>query len=69
MVDLDKRVQQLEELCAHQATEIESLSDLVRDQWEKIDGLTAAMMRFRDRLTEVEDSGAGPHINTKPPHY
>lgn len=69
MDDLQKRVQKLEELCAHQTAEIEGLSDLVREQWEKIDGLTHALMRFRDRLTEVEDSGTGPHVNTKPPHY
>jgi len=69
MDDLQNRVQQLEELCAHQTAELESLSELVRDQWEKIDGLTQAMMRFRDRLTEVEETGTGPHMNTKPPHY
>jgi len=61
------RLQTLEELCAHQASEIDALSDVVREQGKEIDLLKQAMLRFRDRLTEVED--AGPHANTKPPHY
>ncbi len=65
----DERLQMLEELCAHQAAEIESLSDSVRDQWSEIDLLKKALMRFRDRLTEVEESGNGPHVNSPPPHY
>ena len=67
--DTDKRLQELEELVAHQASEIDSLSETVREQWEKIDGLTKAFLRFRDRLTEVEEAGTGPHENTRPPHY
>lgn len=62
------RIQKLEELCAHQGAEIESLSDTVREQWEQLDQLRLAMLRFRDRLTEVEETGGG-HENTKPPHY
>ncbi|MEE9313941.1 MAG: SlyX family protein [Rhizobiaceae bacterium] len=65
----DERLQELEEIVAHQAADIESLSQTVNEQWQQIDGLTKAFMRFRDRLTEVEDSGTGPHENTKPPHY
>ncbi len=63
-----QRLQKLEELCAHQSAEIESLSDTVREQWEQMDQLRTAMLRFRDRLTEVEETGGG-HENTKPPHY
>lgn len=64
----EDRLQSLEELCAHQAAELETLSDTVRQQWEQIDGLKKAMLRFRDRLTEVEETGGG-HENTRPPHY
>ena len=67
--DIVERMQKLEEMCAHQADEIESLSQTVREQWEQIDGLTKAVLRFRDRLAEVEEGGAGPHENTPPPHY
>jgi len=67
--ELEKRVQELEEMTAHQGAEIDSLSDTMSEQWKRIDELTTAIMRFRDRLSEVEDSGTGPHINTKPPHY
>lgn len=69
MTDSDKRLQKLEELCAHQATEIDSLSDQLRDQWTQIDHLKKSLLRFRDRLTEVEDGGSGGHENTRPPHY
>ena len=65
----DSRMQALEELAAHQAGEIESLSEQVRDQWQRIDDLTASLLRLRDRMSEVEDSGSGPHENTPPPHY
>ena len=68
-MDTEKRLQELEELVAHQTAEIDSLSSTVREQWEKIDGLTKAFLRFRDRLTEVEEAGTGPHETTRPPHY
>ena len=64
----EDRLQKLEELVAHQSVEIETLSDTVSKQWTRIDELTQAMMRFRDRLTEVEEGNA-PHEITKPPHY
>ncbi len=64
-----ERLQKLEELCAHQASELETLSDVVREQGLEIDRLKQAMLRFRDRLTEVEESGANPHVAEKPPHY
>ena len=66
---LEKRIEVLEELCAHQTSEIENLSDVVKEQWTEIDGLKKAMLRFRDRLTEVEETGPGGHENTRPPHY
>ena len=65
----EDRLQKLEELVAHQSIEIETLSDTVSKQWMRIDELTQAMMRFRDRLTEVEEAGNAPHEITKPPHY
>lgn len=64
----ENRVQNLEELCAHQASEIDTLSETVREQWDQIDALKKALLRFRDRLTELEESSGG-HENTPPPHY
>lgn len=69
MSDDDNRMQQLEELVAHQAAEIDTLSDQLKEQWEKIDVLTKAVLRLRDRVTEVEEGGSGAHENTPPPHY
>ncbi|MEN0039901.1 MAG: SlyX family protein [Pseudomonadota bacterium] len=68
MSDDQHRMQHLEELVAHQTAEIESLSEQVREQWDKIDTLTKALLRLRDRVTEVEEGG-GAHENTPPPHY
>ncbi|MEL6502996.1 MAG: SlyX family protein [Pseudomonadota bacterium] len=69
MSDLETRLQNLEELCAHQGREIESLSGQLAEQWTQIDALTKSLLRFRDRLTEMEEAGSGPHEITKPPHY
>lgn len=64
-----ERLLNLEETVAHQASEIETLSNTVREQWTEIDLLKKALLRFRDRLTEVEEAGTGPYENTRPPHY
>ena len=69
MSDDPKQLQRLEELVAHQAAEIDTLSDQLKEQWEKIDVLTKAVLRLRDRVTEVEEGGSGAHENTPPPHY
>ncbi|EFL88364.1 SlyX family protein [Ahrensia sp. R2A130] len=69
MSDDPKRLDRLEELVAHQGAEIESLSDQLREQWEKVDVLTKSFLRLRDRVTEVEEGGTGAHENTPPPHY
>ncbi len=63
-----QRLRKLEELCAHQASELDLLSDLVRQQWDRIDQLSALAMRLRDRLTEMEEN-SGSHEATRPPHY
>ena len=69
MSEDENRMQHLEELVAHQAVEIDTLSDQLKEQWEKIDVLTKAVLRLRDRVTEVEEGGSGAHENTPPPHY
>ena len=65
----EERIAALEEANAHLTREVETLSQQTAEQWERIDALTKAMMRLRDRVTEVEEGGAGPHPVTKPPHY
>ncbi len=67
--DLENRVEKLEELCAHQSAEIDTLSDAIREQWDQIEFMKKGLLRFRDRLTEVEETGTGGHENTRPPHY
>ena len=65
----EQRLQILEEICAHQAAEIDSLSKTVQEQWGQIDGLKKSLLQFRERLNDVEDTGGGGFENTKPPHY
>ncbi len=71
MKTAEQRLQELEEICAHQAADIDSLSKTVQEQWGQIDGLRKALLQFRERLSDVEDTGAGGggFENTKPPHY
>ena len=65
----DDRIQALEELVAHQGAEIEELSQQVRGQWTRIDELTQALLRVRDRVTEVEEGAGAGHDDIPPPHY
>ena len=60
-------MQQLEELVAHQAAEIDTPSDQLKEQWEKIDVLPKAALRLRDRLPVLEQAGSGAHETPPPP--
>ena len=48
--DHARRILQLEELCANQSAEIESLSEQVRQQWTRIDQLTQSLLHLRQWL-------------------
>ncbi|PCH45881.1 MAG: hypothetical protein COC23_05185 [Hyphomicrobiales bacterium] len=54
--DLQLRVDKLEELCAHQSAEIDTLSDTMREQWTRIEELTKVMEMnegFQTHLIEL----------------
>ena len=64
------RVQALEELLAHRDGELNDLSDMVSQQWKRIETLEREIERTKDRIITLEDEvGEGPDANVKPPHW
>lgn len=68
--DLQARVQTLEEKLAHREVEINDLSDMVSQQWKRLEALEREIDRTKDRIVTLEDEvGEGPDANVKPPHW
>lgn len=68
--DLERRVQTLEEMLAHRDSELQDLSDMVTQQWKRIEALERELDRTKDRVISLEDSaGEAPAANQKPPHW
>ena len=67
---LDSRVQTLEEKLAHRDGEINDLSDMVSQQWKRIEALEREIQRTKDRIITLEDDvGESSDANVKPPHW
>lgn len=67
---VNARLEALEVRVAYQDQVIEDLNQTVIDQWKKIDALKRQLAELLDRVTEVEDGGAGPRApEPPPPHY
>lgn len=67
---LDVRVQTLEEQLAHRDVELGDLSDMVSQQWKRIEALEREIERTKDRIITLEDEvGEGTDANVKPPHW
>lgn len=68
--DLEARIQVLEEQLAHRDQEFQDLSDMVSEQWTKIEELKRELNRTQDRLVTLEDEvGEAPAADQKPPHW
>ena len=68
--DIEARFQALEELLAHRDIEVQDLSDMVSQQWKRIEALEREIERTKDRIITLEDEvGDGPDANQKPPHW
>lgn len=63
------RVDQLEELVAHQAVTIDELSNQLANQWKQIDRLSSKLDRLTERFLAVEEEIIPTPENTKPPHW
>lgn len=67
---LETRVQALEELLAHRESEVNDLSDMVTQQWKRIEALEREINRTKDRIGTLEnEAGDGVEANVKPPHW
>ena len=68
--DLEARVQNLEEALAHRDSELQDLSDMVSQQWKRIEAMESELNRTKDRIITLEDDvGQGPEADQKPPHW
>lgn len=68
--DLTARVQTLEELLAYRDSELHDLSEMVSQQWKRLEALEREIERTKDRIITLEDEvGEGPEANVKPPHW
>ncbi|PCI40994.1 MAG: hypothetical protein COB46_05450 [Rhodospirillaceae bacterium] len=68
--DLDARVQNLEEALAHRDSELQDLSDMVSQQWKRIEAIEGELNRTKDRIITLEDDvGQGAEADQKPPHW
>ncbi|MBL4888397.1 MAG: SlyX family protein [Candidatus Lindowbacteria bacterium] len=68
--DLEARVQTLEEALAHRDSELQDLSDMVSQQWKRIEAMESELNRTKDRIITLEDDvGQGPEADQKPPHW
>lgn len=66
----EARLQVLEEKLAHREAEINDLSDMVSQQWKRIEALEREIERTKDRIISLEDEvGDGVEANVKPPHW
>ena len=67
---LEARVQTLEEQLAHRDVELHDLSEMVSQQWKRIEALEREIERTKDRIITLEDEvGEGPQASVKPPHW
>lgn len=69
--DLSTRVQALEEMLAHKESEVHDLSDMVNQQWKRLEALERDLNRTNERIVTLEDEvgGDGTEADQKPPHW
>lgn len=65
----EERIVKLEELVAHQAQQIEELSDELSKQWRKVDLMERKLQMLSDHYEDLEGQFSGAPPVTKPPHY
>jgi len=70
MPDRDNRLVEIEIALAHQQHVLEELSDLIRAQADRLDGLGRAAEALGRGLASLEDgAGAPPRADRRPPHW
>jgi|GEM_PF-273864 len=67
---LKTKIQVLEEILAHRDSEMQDLSEMVNQQWKRLEAIENELNRMKDRVVSLEDDVAeGPAANQKPPHW
>jgi len=66
---MPERLNELEELAAHQARTIDELSAEIASQWKVIDKMQKSLEQLRERFSAIEDSSLEAPAITRPPHY
>ena len=71
IVNLEKRIDELESHLTHQENTIQDLSDITAKQWETIDTLMHKIDGMKNRILSLEEgnqSAPGP-ADPLPPHF
>ena len=63
------RLNELEELAAHQARTIDELSAEIASQWKAIDKMQKTLERLMERFSAIEEASLEAPAITRPPHY
>jgi SlyX protein len=66
-MDADKRIDDLEIRLAHQDKMLADMSDMITQQWQKIEALERQLRRVDEEMQSLDLADA--HPVTKPPHY
>lgn len=66
---VDERLISLETTIAEMEAYQQDLSDIINQQWTKIDQLTKRLERLDANLDRIEDMIDSPDDNAPPPHY
>jgi len=63
------RLNELEELAAHQGRTIDELSAEIASQWKAIDKMQKTLEQLRERFSAIEEASLEAPAITRPPHY
>ena len=66
---LEDRIVELETRLVHQDETIRELSDMVSEQWMRIDALQRRIEELKERLMQQADEIRDPSDEPPPPHY
>ena len=66
---MSARLNELEELAAHQARTIDELSAEIASQWKVIDKMQKTLERLMERFSAIEEASLEAPAITRPPHY
>jgi len=68
-IDHEERIIELETKVSYQEAAIQELSDVIAEQYQKIDELKLLLGHWKDKFSQDLDALAIPSGNERPPHY